>query len=167
MPQRIQRRRIKGWRMPEGAVYVGRGSKWGNPFGPLGTNLALARVPAAINTGRSWEYETRISAAGMQHDYHHPGGRITECTVRALTAAESVECYRAYLSGDARWPLAHASRRGADLRAALPELTGRDLACWCPLDQPCHADVLLELANRHLEQMRAELREADTEEAVK
>ncbi|WP_371398868.1 DUF4326 domain-containing protein [Marinovum algicola] len=28
------------------------------------------------------------------------------------------------------------------------ELRGRDLACWCPLDQPCHADVLLELANR-------------------
>lgn len=27
------------------------------------------------------------------------------------------------------------------------ELGGRDLACWCPLDQPCHADVLLELAN--------------------
>lgn len=26
-------------------------------------------------------------------------------------------------------------------------LTGRDLACWCPLDQPCHADVLLEIAN--------------------
>jgi hypothetical protein len=31
--------------------------------------------------------------------------------------------------------------------AALPELRGRDLACWCRLDQPCHADVLLELAN--------------------
>ncbi len=28
------------------------------------------------------------------------------------------------------------------------ELAGRDLACWCPLDQPCHADVLLELANQ-------------------
>lgn len=28
------------------------------------------------------------------------------------------------------------------------ELTGKNLACWCPLDQPCHADVLLELANR-------------------
>ena len=27
------------------------------------------------------------------------------------------------------------------------ELRGRDLACWCPLDQPCHADVLLDLAN--------------------
>lgn len=31
-PQRIQRRRAKGWQMPEGAVYVGRDSKWGNPF---------------------------------------------------------------------------------------------------------------------------------------
>lgn len=28
------------------------------------------------------------------------------------------------------------------------ELRGKNLACWCPLDEPCHADVLLELANR-------------------
>jgi uncharacterized protein DUF4326 len=27
------------------------------------------------------------------------------------------------------------------------ELRGKDLVCWCALDQPCHADVLLELAN--------------------
>lgn len=30
---------------------------------------------------------------------------------------------------------------------ARDELRGRDLACWCPLDAPCHADVLLEIAN--------------------
>ena len=29
----------------------------------------------------------------------------------------------------------------------LAELRGKDLARWCPLDQPYHADVLLELAN--------------------
>ena len=29
----------------------------------------------------------------------------------------------------------------------LAELRGKDLACYCPLDEPCHADVLLELAN--------------------
>jgi hypothetical protein len=29
----------------------------------------------------------------------------------------------------------------------LQELRGHDLACWCRLDQPCHAKVLLELAN--------------------
>jgi hypothetical protein len=27
------------------------------------------------------------------------------------------------------------------------QLRGKNLACWCPLDQPCHADVLLEIAN--------------------
>jgi hypothetical protein len=31
-PIRIQRKRTKGWKMPENTVYVGRGSKWGNPF---------------------------------------------------------------------------------------------------------------------------------------
>ena len=29
----------------------------------------------------------------------------------------------------------------------LSELRGKNLVCWCRLDQPCHADVLLELAN--------------------
>lgn len=33
------------------------------------------------------------------------------------------------------------------IREGLPALRGRNLACWCPIDQPCHADVLLELAN--------------------
>lgn len=31
-PKRIQRRRAKGWRLPEGAVIVDRTTKWGNPF---------------------------------------------------------------------------------------------------------------------------------------
>ena len=31
-PRRIQRQRTKGWRMPENTVYVGRGSRWGNPW---------------------------------------------------------------------------------------------------------------------------------------
>lgn len=32
-------------------------------------------------------------------------------------------------------------------RTLIAELRGKNLACWCPLDAPCHADVLLELAN--------------------
>lgn len=32
--------------------------------------------------------------------------------------------------------------------AAIAKLRGKNLACWCALDAPCHADVLLELANR-------------------
>jgi len=32
-------------------------------------------------------------------------------------------------------------------RLELSPLRGRNLACWCPPGEPCHADVLLELAN--------------------
>lgn len=32
MPKRIQRKRAKGWKMPPNTVYVGRPTKWGNPF---------------------------------------------------------------------------------------------------------------------------------------
>ena len=36
----------------------------------------------------------------------------------------------------------------AAMEDAPRELRGKNLACWCPLDQPCHADTLLEIANR-------------------
>ncbi len=39
-------------------------------------------------------------------------------------------------------------RIGLDERALVKlQLKGKNLACWCPLDQPCHADVLLKIAN--------------------
>jgi hypothetical protein len=82
-PKRIQRKRTKGWKMPDGAVYVGRPTKWGN-----------------------------------RHTF---GGRDL--------------CVRMYRKD---WH---------DTDAIRAELRGKDLACWCPLDQPCHADVLLEIAN--------------------
>ncbi len=34
------------------------------------------------------------------------------------------------------------------LDEARAELAGRNLACWCKLTEPCHADILLELVNR-------------------
>lgn len=39
MPKRIQRKRSRGWKMPENTVYVGRPSKWGNPY-RIGGNYA-------------------------------------------------------------------------------------------------------------------------------
>jgi hypothetical protein len=39
-------------------------------------------------------------------------------------------------------------RAGAAIRAGLPELRGNNLACWCKENEACHADVLLELANK-------------------
>lgn len=53
-----------------------------------------------------------------------------------LSVQKSIALYRQYASD--------AFNEG-DLRACL---RGKNLACWCPLDQLCHADVLLEMANR-------------------
>lgn len=46
------------------------------------------------------------------------------------------------------WQGEESKKARALLLAGLPTLRGKNLACWCKLDQPCHADVLLELANR-------------------
>lgn len=52
------------------------------------------------------------------------------------TAHDAVACFREMINF-----------RPDMLAAAIDELRGKDLACFCRLDQPCHADVLLELAN--------------------
>jgi hypothetical protein len=75
--------------VPRDAVYVGRPTKWGNPF---------------------------------------------VLTTNGSNRAAVIDKYREYLLA---FP---------QLLADLPELRGKDLICWCaPL--PCHADVLLEVAN--------------------
>ena len=52
-------------------------------------------------------------------------------------AAHCVAAYRrALLAGELAVTVADVRR----------DLVGHDLACWCPPDGPCHADVLLELA---------------------
>lgn len=69
---------------------------------------------------------------GKPHPYCRPI-EIAEGSPSAepITAAEAVEIYRCF------WQDPNE----------LEELRGKNLACFCRLDQPCHADVLLELAN--------------------
>lgn len=107
-PKRIQRKRAKGWRMPEGAVYVGRPTKWGNPNDWREYEIRQGDVP--------WDVDPKSFA-------------------RQLAADQ----FRADLSDGV------LTVSVADIRS---ELRGKDLACWCPLGQRCHADVLLELANK-------------------
>ncbi|RZF05994.1 DUF4326 domain-containing protein [Streptomyces albidoflavus] len=133
MPSRIQRRRTKGWRKPEGAVYVGRGTKWGNPCKQI-------RMPAL--DGSEWERESRLGkTSGLWHGFRHPDGTTTQHLVQDATREQATAMFREWL--DLMPSLAEAART---------ELRGRDLMCWCPLPEPgepdhCHAAVLLDLAN--------------------
>jgi hypothetical protein len=117
MPERIQLRRSKGWRKPEGAVVVARPSKWGNPY----------RVQPVDRAGFypfGWRVQPEPSVAAHRHVYGH--------------------------ERDARERAVALFRRDAERPSwteRIAELRGKDLACWCPLDQPCHADVLLAIAN--------------------
>lgn len=119
-PKRIQRKRTKGWRMPIGAVYVGRPTKFGNPF----TLRQVERIPPKLNPMWAVTYNNRV---------------LVRWDTRALAAADAVDRFRRLM----REPW---SERPAE-QELLATLRGKDLACWCSLDQVCHADVLLELAN--------------------
>jgi hypothetical protein len=113
MPQRIQRKRVKDWRMPEGAISVTRPGRWGNPF-----KVGL------------WFHK-------MTPDWSvwsHGSGPFGSESVRDLE--HSLELFLDYATCRAR--------RDKDW---LAPLRGKDLACWCKAGAPCHADILLRLAN--------------------
>lgn len=113
-PKRIQQRRTAGWRKPDGAVAVGRGTKWGNPV----------RI---VPVHRSGPFDLERDGVGFI-------GQATDIEAARASAAHR---YRNLVQQG-------LAPSVAEIRV---ELAGRDLMCWCPLDQPCHADVLLELAN--------------------
>lgn len=62
-------------------------------------------------------------------------------------AAAAVRMFRARLPGAEFYQPPHPDSYMGRLIARLPELRGRDLACWCRPGDPCHADVLIEVAN--------------------
>jgi len=124
-PVRVQLSRKKGWRMPDNTMSVARPGRWGNPFRPPYMPIEMA-VELFRDTCKG---------------FWSPG------KLKHLTDSD----YSAVYDSRTEW----LRRLGASPRdAAKLELAGINLACWCPLDQPCHADVLLELANggNHVDQ---------------
>ncbi|WJY18703.1 DUF4326 domain-containing protein [Alteriqipengyuania flavescens] len=122
-PRRIQLKRTKGFGLPDNTRNVARPTAWGNPWRPS--------------------------------DYIDAGYQAGQHEARRTC----VEIYRAWLTGTSHWALTGWTIAPPDLSA----LRGLNLACWCKLCsrhalgkprgvdcpdcEPCHADVLLELAN--------------------
>lgn len=132
-PRRIQRKRTKGWRMPRGAVYVGRPSKWGNPFRPRGGGTeSLSTVALALNLPLR---EPELSRAAAVLRFAYQLGEVPDNLLPAVLIKAWGE--------DPELPFT-----AEDVRS---ELAGKDLVCWCPLGQACHAETLLMVANRPAE----------------
>ena len=76
-PKRIQRQRVKGWRMPENTVYVGRGTKWGNPFkvgarNPYGTITKDQRHAFMLYVGFAPQNEALVRYPRRRHPRKQP-----------------------------------------------------------------------------------------------
>jgi hypothetical protein len=107
--QRLQRSRRKGYKTPPNAIYVGRPTKWGNPY-------------------RTESYDV------LGED----GKPLAADLWRIEAAKLAVRDFReALFEGRLRITV-------EDVRNAL---RGKDLICWCPESQECHASVLIEVAN--------------------
>lgn len=65
-------------------------------------------------------------------------------------ASVVVDCFRAWVPGghqaESLWQGPQSDAARAPFKD-LSRLRGKNLACWCKLGAPCHADVLLDLAN--------------------
>ncbi len=106
MPERIQRRRTKGWRMPENTVSVTRPGKYGNPF----------------KAGETFDQPLTLALMGLKEP------------VLVRDNEHAVELFRKVMK--------------VFSKQTFQELRGKNLACWCREGAICHADVLLELANK-------------------
>lgn len=96
MPKRIQRKRIKGWRLPENTVCINRPTRWGNPF-------------------KVGQLKTPMSAMSLD---------------------EVLLCYETYL------------KQKLEINPNfLTPLRGKDLACFCKENEPCHGDILIKYSN--------------------
>lgn len=135
-PERIQRKRTKGFRMPEGAIYVGRPTIWGNPFMADGN---AAERDLAAKRYRSWlECCLHYRATGKFL------GWVEEARIGQVVSLSGGRTMRMKPCDPTEWQDVKDMLRVAD---SLPSLKGKTLACWCPPGHHCHADVLLEFAN--------------------
>ena len=112
MPLRIQRRRVKGWRMPENTVSVCRPGKWGNPFVVSADKKRLAHYADYKKNVDGWS---------------------------GWPVADAITAVKAF-----KW----LNRHKYTCEQIATQLRGKNLACYCKLSEPCHADVLLEIANK-------------------
>jgi hypothetical protein len=97
--------------MPEGVVYVGRPTDWGNPY-VAGYSL--------VPTNYQGDLLNATSSDGAIY----------------VTEENCLLLFEMWATQEARqFPL------------WLENLRGKDLACWCKENAPCHADILLGLAN--------------------
>jgi len=127
-PVRIQRKRTKGYNMQEhsksinglDAVYVGRPGKYGNPYKVVKKSPRLVQIYCTAHHSQNCIFPTASVACHVSNANY-----------------QLTRLYSEWCEGFTKeW-----------VEKMKKDLAGKNLACFCRLDQPCHAEILLELAN--------------------
>lgn len=123
MPNRVQMSRQRPWRAEHpDAVICDRTTDLGNPY-------LIERVECEDGQrGKCWQVRRRDARAFQHFD------------TKRDAAACAVEQFGFYVENS-------IMPDALSIRAAIPGLRGRDLACWCGPDDPCHVDAILAFAN--------------------
>ncbi len=120
--KRIQRKRTKGWKMPENCIYVGRPTKWGNPVKLVG-DIIYIHAGYRRKGLDPWVFYN----VGDKFDIIHLYSLI-------LLGLPFVDKDLQYWSDKFK-------------ENDLNELKNKNLACFCPIGEPCHADILIHALN--------------------
>jgi len=111
------------------------------PVPPVRIQLSRAAgwtMPAntvKVDRSTAWGNPYRVDELVDLEQANKWGWQILQ-NVRCADAASAVVMFRRSLQSN-----------GASQYAVRSRLAGKNLACWCKPDDPCHADVLLEIAN--------------------
>ena len=116
--RRIQLSRKRGWTMPPNTVKADRSTGFGNPY-----RVSLAKSRDGKPLDKPWVVESNAHAIMWMFATKD---EATAAAVRLFTETMT-------------------DHMKDKVRLALK---GKNIACWCSTGSPCHADVLLEIANR-------------------
>lgn len=109
------------------------------------------KKPRRIQRKREIDFDLRLASRSVNGLDCVYVGRPTKFgnpfKAQVMGAGPAVSQFREWLKSHAMFMTPESANQRDELISALPTLRGKNLACWCALDKPCHADVLLEMAN--------------------
>ena len=146
-PVRITRSRQHKQVSPNGLpiVYVGRGSKWGNPFSKDIKKTNKCSCCGHITKATKEEILKSIKFSIERYEDRIKNLIYAKARDTATIGTEN-EVKGAW-NGFELWNYIKEARKFKTF--SLEELRGKNLSCWCKQDDPCHADILLDLANNY------------------
>lgn len=134
MPRRLQIKNTPGWTKPEGAVFVGFPSRWKNHY-------------TVRSYGEIWRFPHPHESDALFVVGIDKWGNLTGTQFSGFDSRQEALSFCADLYRRSLLAMFDAVDGSINKEFYLDGLAGKDLYCTCPLDAPCHGDVLLEFAN--------------------